>query len=86
MSYYDILEVSPNASKEVVEMAYKALAKKHHPDLNPKEHQQVCEENMKILNEARGILTNAELRTQYDQELYNYNNPNINVNTEERPI
>ena len=50
---YDILQVSPNASKEVIEMAYKALAKKYHPDLNPEEFRSECEEMMKALNHAR---------------------------------
>ena len=33
--YYKILQVAPDASTEVIQMAYKALAKKYHPDLNP---------------------------------------------------
>ena len=33
--YYKILQVAPDASPEVIQMAYKALAKKYHPDLNP---------------------------------------------------
>ena len=85
-TYYDDLEVSSNASREVIDMAYKALAKKYHPDLNPIERKQECEENMRILNKARKILTNTEFRTQYDQELYNYNNPNISESIEEQPI
>lgn len=77
-TWYDILEVSPNASKEVIEMAYKALAKQHHPDLNPIETREQCEENMKILNAAREVLSNDENRKRYDIELYNYYN-NISV-------
>ena len=34
LNYYEVLEVSEKASKEVIEKAYKALAKKYHPDLN----------------------------------------------------
>lgn len=51
INYYEILEVSEKASKEVIEKAYKALAKKYHPDLNhdnPKD----AETKMKQLNEA----------------------------------
>lgn len=33
--YYKILQVASDASPEVIQMAYKALAKKYHPDLNP---------------------------------------------------
>ncbi len=72
MTWYDILEVSPNASKEVIDMAYKALAKKHHPDLNPLEIREQCEDNMKLLNQARDILTDMKLRAEYDNYLYNY--------------
>lgn len=80
-NYYEILEVSPNASREVIEMAYKALAKKHHPDLNPPENKIQCEENMKILNEIKSTLLNDEFRRQYDynyllQENQNYVNSN----------
>jgi curved DNA-binding protein CbpA len=85
-TYYDDLEVSSNASREVIDMAYKALVKKYHPDLNPTERKQVCEEAMRVLNKAREVLTNTELRTQYDYELYNFNNPNINENIEEQQI
>lgn len=82
MTYYEILQVSPNASKEVIEMAFKALAKQHHPDLNPPEKRQQCEENMKILNNARDILADDDLRRQYDLELGNCNN-NLQVTNEE---
>jgi uncharacterized RDD family membrane protein YckC len=85
-TYYDDLEVSSNASREVIDMAYKALAKKYHPDLNPTERKQACEEAMRVLNKAREVLTNTELRTQYDYELYNFNNPNINENIEEQQV
>lgn len=71
---YDILQVAPNASKEVIEMAYKALAKKYHPDLNPVELRTECEEMMKALNSARYILINDELRKQYDNEILYQNN------------
>ena len=37
-NYYEILEVSQNASPEVIEKAYKALVKKYHPDLQTKEN------------------------------------------------
>src|SRR5665647_1487293 len=78
VTWYDILEVSPNASKEVIDRAYKALAKRHHPDLNPIEIRLQCEEHMKMLNQARDILTNAELRKQYDEDLYSTKNQETN--------
>ena len=51
INYYEVLEVSENASKEVIEKAYKALAKKYHPDLN-KDNPKEAESKMKQLNEA----------------------------------
>lgn len=69
MTYYDILEISENASDEVVRMAYKALAKKYHPDVfkgDPKE----AEEKMKQINEAFEILSDNQKRKQYDDSLH----------------
>ncbi len=40
---YDILEVSRKASKEVIEKAYKTLAKKYHPDLQTAENKEIAE-------------------------------------------
>jgi curved DNA-binding protein CbpA len=69
MSYYEILQVDSKASKEVIEMAYKALVKKYHPDVNPPDKRGLCEEIMIRLNEARDVLTNDFLRAQYDEKL-----------------
>lgn len=49
--YYKILQVAPDASPEVIQMAYKALAKKYHPDLNPGQ-EDAAQEKMKDVNEA----------------------------------
>lgn len=68
-NYYDILEVSPKASKEVIEKAYKVLAKKYHPDLQQQEQKQNAEQKMKLINEAYEILSNDEKRKNYDLEL-----------------
>ncbi len=63
--YYKILQVSPDAAPEVIQMAYKALAKKYHPDLNPDNAEQT-QEQMKELNEAFEILSDSEKRARYD--------------------
>ena len=52
--YYKILQVAPDASTEVIQMAYKALAKKYHPDLNPGQ-EEAAQEKMKDVNEAYEI-------------------------------
>lgn len=66
---YDILEVSKKASKEIIEKAYKTLAKKYHPDLQDEKDRAYAEEKMKKINEAYEILSNDEKRSNYDREL-----------------
>ena len=70
-NYYEILEVDKNASQEVIEKAYRTLAKKYHPDLQQGEKQQEYAEKMKIINEAYDALSNSEKRNQYNQKLEN---------------
>ncbi len=68
LNYYEILEVSEKASKEVIEKAYKALAKKYHPDLNA--HNKLeAEEKMKQINEAFDVLIDDTKRANYDNIL-----------------
>lgn len=67
--YYKILQVAPDASPEVIQMAYKALAKKYHPDLNP-EQEEAAQEKMKDVNEAYEILSDKDKRWQYDKSRY----------------
>ena len=67
--YYKILQVAPDASTEVIQMAYKALAKKYHPDLNPGQ-EEAAQEEMKDVNEAYEILSDKDKRWQYDQIYY----------------
>ena len=68
-NYYEILEVNPRASKEVIEKAYKVLVKKYHPDLYSGEKQQYAEKKTKEINEAYNVLSDEFLREQYDSEL-----------------
>lgn len=66
---YEILEVSENASKEVIEKAYRVLAKKYHPDLQTPENKQMAEAKMKQINEAYDILSDELKRKEYDEKL-----------------
>lgn len=66
---YEILEVSESASNEVIEKAYKVLAKKYHPDLQTPENKAQAEKKMKEINEAYDILSNDQKRKEYDEEL-----------------
>ena len=65
--YYRILGVSEDAEPEVIEAAFKAMAKKYHPDIW-KGDKSFATEKLKKLNEARDILRNSEKRAAYDQE------------------
>lgn len=68
-NYYEILEVNPKASKEVIEKAYKVLIKKYHPDIYDGEKRSYAEEKSKDINEAYKILSDQFLKEQYDKEL-----------------
>jgi curved DNA-binding protein CbpA len=68
-NYYEILEVDKNASQEVIEKAYRALAKKYHPDLQQGTQKQEYAEKMKTINEAYDILSDNVKRAQYNQKL-----------------
>ncbi len=70
-NYYEILEVDKNASEEVIEKAYKTLAKKYHPDLQNSSKTIINEEKMKKINEAYEILSNEFKRKAYDEQLQN---------------
>ncbi len=67
--YYEILEVSINASREVIEKAYRVLIKKYHPDLYMGEEKIYAEQKIRDINEAYKILSDEFLREQYDLEL-----------------
>ncbi|NLU35674.1 MAG: molecular chaperone DnaJ [Clostridiales bacterium] len=63
--YYEILGLERGASEEDIKKAYRRLAKKYHPDLNPGDKE--AEERFKEINEAYQVLSNPETRAQYDQ-------------------
>jgi len=63
--YYEILQVSPDASPEVIKAAYRALAKKYHPDQNSSPE---AVEKMKKINEAYQTLIDPQKRKKYDEE------------------
>lgn len=73
-NYYEILEVNPKASFEIIEKAYHTLVKKYHPDMQENEIEKMrSEQILKDLNEAYYVLSNVSLREQYDRELYEQN-------------
>lgn len=72
-NYYEILEVDKNASKEIIDKAYKTLAKRYHPDLQTQEGKEQKEEMMKKVNEAYDVLSDENKRTAYNQQLASQN-------------
>ena len=67
--YYDWLEVSKQASPEIIEKAYKTLVKKYHPDLQEESKKKEYEEILKKINEAYNILSNPQKREEYNNLL-----------------
>lgn len=63
--YYEVLGVSKTADDAEIKKAYRALAKKYHPDANPGDAE--AEKKFKEASEAYAILSDAEKRRQYDQ-------------------
>ncbi len=63
--YYRILGVSENADQKAISQAYRKLARKYHPDVNPGDTS--AEERFKEINEAHEVLSDPEKRQKYDQ-------------------
>src|SRR5256714_4013541 len=63
--YYKILGVSKDASEKEIKQAYRKLARKYHPDVNPDNKQ--AEEKFKEINEANEVLSDPEKRKKYDE-------------------
>jgi chaperone protein dnaJ 2 len=70
ITYYEILEVSRMASKEVITKAYKVLVRKYHPDLEQDEgKKEEAKEKMVRINEAYETLSDDEKRKKYDDTI-----------------
>ncbi len=63
--YYEVLGVSRNATDDDLKRAYRKLAKKYHPDVNPNDSE--AEMKFKEANEAYAVLSDGDKRRQYDQ-------------------
>jgi curved DNA-binding protein len=63
--YYEILGVPPDAEKKVIQQAFRQLARKVHPDVNPGNKE--AEEKFKTINEAYQVLSDVKQRKKYDE-------------------
>src|SRR6266496_915771 len=70
--YYEILGVPRSAKEDEIKKAYRKLARKYHPDLNPNNKQ--SEEKFKEIQEAYEVPSDAEKRKRYDQLGANWKN------------
>lgn len=65
IDYYKVLGVDKNATQEDIKKAYRKLARKHHPDLNPNDKE--AHKKFQQVNEANEVLGDPEKRKKYDQ-------------------
>ena len=63
--YYEVLGLSKGANEAEIKKAYRSMAKKYHPDMNPGDKE--AEAKFKEVNEAYAVLSDADKKAQYDQ-------------------
>ena len=85
MNYYEVLKIKETASDLEIKEAYKKLVKQYHPDLyiNDKEF---AETKIKEINEAYSILSNPEMKSEYDNYLASLTKPKPEINSYTRTI
>lgn len=65
VDYYKVLGIGKNATTDEIKSAYRKLARKHHPDLNPNDTE--AHKKFQQINEANEVLSDPEKRKKYDQ-------------------
>ena len=80
--FYQILGVQPNATEEEIKKAFRALAKKYHPDMHPDDA--TMEAKFKEINDAYAILSDSKKRKKYDLERNGQNQKKEEKQTKEK--
>jgi DnaJ-class molecular chaperone len=80
--FYQILGVQPNATEEEIKKAFRALAKKYHPDMHPDDA--TMEAKFKEINDAYAILSDSKKREKYDLERNGQNQKKEEKQTKEK--
>lgn len=65
IDYYKVLGLTKSATQDEIKKAYRKLARKHHPDINP--NQAEAKKNFQQINEANEVLSDPEKRKKYDE-------------------
>src|SRR5690606_10522750 len=65
VDYYHVLGLDKSATQDDIKKAYRKLARKYHPDLNPNDEE--AKKRFQEINEANEVLTDPEKRKKYDQ-------------------
>ncbi len=81
-NYYEILGIPFNADLQMIKTAYKKLSSFSHPDAVPPEHRQWAEERQRELNEAYRVLSDPELRKNYDHSFFTQSQNNFQNDSE----
>ncbi len=77
LNYYEVLGIDPKATAKQIKEAYRTLARRYHPDLNPADNDSA--DKFRIINEAYRILSDQEQRSHYDY--INFEPPNSSNNS-----
>ncbi|WP_339925277.1 J domain-containing protein [uncultured Cyclobacterium sp.] len=79
IDYYKLLGINKTASPEEIKKAYRKMARKYHPDLNPDD--KTAEKQFQAINEANEVLSDPEKRKKYDQYGENWKNQGTQQNS-----
>lgn len=70
IDYYQVLAIAKTATPKEIKTAYRKLARKHHPDINPNDKD--ANAKFQQINEANEVLSDPDKRTKYDQQAINW--------------